>query len=82
MIAPGDFSFYSGKLWPQWKGQALIAGLGALGLVRVRIDGGKAAEEARYPLGKRIREIREAADGALLVLEDGPGGRLLRLTPR
>ena len=82
VIAPGDFSFYSGKLWPQWKGQALIAGLGSRGLVRVRIDGTTATEQARYPLGKRIREILEAADGALLVLEDGPRGRLLRLTPR
>ena len=81
VIAPGDFIFYSGKLWPQWKGQALIAGLGSKGLVRVRIDGPKATEQARYPLGKRIREMQEAADGALLVLEDGPGGRLLRLTP-
>ena len=80
VIAPGDFIFYSGKLWPEWKGQALITGLGSQGLVRVRIDGARGIEEARYPLGKRIREIREAPDGALLLLEDGPGGRLLRLS--
>ena len=80
VIAPGDFIFYSGKLWPEWTGQALIAGLGSQGLVRVRIDGARGIEEARYPLGKRIREIREAPDGALLLLEDGPGGRLLRLS--
>ena len=80
VIAPGDFIFYSGKLWPEWKGQALIAGLSFTGLVRVQISGNRAAEQARYPLDKRIREIREAPDGALLLLEDGPGGRLLRLT--
>ena len=80
VIAPGDFIFYSGKLWPEWKGQALIAGMVFNGLVRLRIDGARAAEQARYPLGKRIREIREAPDGALLLLEDGPAGRLLRLT--
>ncbi len=80
VIAPGDFIFYSGKMWPKWKGQALIAALGTGGLVRVRIDVGRALEEARYPLGKRIREIREAPDGALYLLEDGKGGRLLRLT--
>ena len=80
VIAPGDFIFYSGKMWGEWKGQALIAGLKTLGLVRVRIDGEKAIEQARYPLGKRIREIREAGDGSLYVLEDGPGGRLLRLS--
>ena len=80
VIAPGDFIFYSGKMWPEWKGQALIAGLGSAGLVRVRIDGEKAVEEARYPLGNRIRAIREAPDGSLYVLEDGKGGRLLRLS--
>ena len=80
VIAPGDFIFYSGKLWPDWKGQALIAGMGYQGLVRVQIGGARGTEQARYPLGKRIREIREASDGALLLLEDGPGGRLLRLS--
>jgi glucose/arabinose dehydrogenase len=80
VIAPGDFLFYSGKLWPEWKGQALIAGLGSGGLVRVRIDGERAVEVARYPLGNRFREVVEAEDGSLYVLEDGPGGRLFRLT--
>ena len=82
VIAPGDFIFYSGKMWPEWKDQVLIAALGSEGLVRVRIDGEKGFEEARYPLGKRIREIREATDGSLYVLEDGKGGRLLRLSKK
>jgi aldose sugar dehydrogenase len=80
VIAPGDMIFYSGRMWPEWKGQALIAGLGTGGLVRVRIEGEKAFEEARYPLGNRIRAIAEGADGSLYVLEDGPGGRLLHLS--
>jgi glucose/arabinose dehydrogenase len=80
VIAPGDFIFYSGKMWPEWKGDALIAGLASAGLVRVRIDGEMAREEARYPLDNRIRAIAEAADGSLYVLEDGDGGRLMRLS--
>jgi glucose/arabinose dehydrogenase len=48
--------------------------------VRARIDGEKAFEEARYPLGSRIRAIAEAPDGSLYVLEDGKAGRLLRLS--
>ncbi len=80
VIAPGDFIFYSGKMWPEWKGQVLIASLGTGGLVRVKIAGETASEEARYPLDNRIRSIAEAPDGSLLVLEDGEGGRLLRLT--
>jgi glucose/arabinose dehydrogenase len=80
VIGPGDMIFYSGRMWPEWNGQALIAGMVAQGIVRVRIDGNKGIEQARYPLGKRIRAITEATDGSLLVLEDGAGGRLLRLS--
>ena len=80
VIAPGDFVFYSGKLWPEWQGQALATGLGSMAIVRISLDGDKGTEEARYAMGKRIRDIAEADDGSLYVIEDGPGGRLLHLT--
>jgi glucose/arabinose dehydrogenase len=32
-------------------------------------------------MDKRIRDVAEAADGSLLVIEDREGGRLLKLTP-
>jgi glucose/arabinose dehydrogenase len=80
VIAPGDFVFYSGKLWPEWRGQALATGLGSMSIVRVSLDGEKGTEQARYAMGKRIRDIVEADDGSLYVIEDGPGGRLLHLT--
>jgi glucose/arabinose dehydrogenase len=81
VIAPGDFLFYSGKLWPEWRGQALAAGLATMSIVRVSFDGDKGTEEARYKFEKRLRDIVEGPDGSLYVIEDGPGGRLLRLTP-
>ena len=86
VIAPGDFLFYKGSLFP-WRGQAIVTAMKPGGLVRVGIDGTKgskpaATELARYPLERRIREIVEARDGSLLLLEDGKGGRLLRLTPQ
>jgi len=83
VIAPGDFIFYTGDMFSAWKGQALITGLVATGLVRVKIDGEKASEEARYPMENRIREIRQSPDGAIWLLEDGEGpdsGHLLKLT--
>ncbi|HKT84468.1 MAG TPA: PQQ-dependent sugar dehydrogenase [Novosphingobium sp.] len=85
VIAPGDFIFYTGDRFPEWKGQALITGLVYMGLVRVKVDGEKATEEARYPFDKRIREIDQAADGTIWLLEDGEqanSGHLLKLTPR
>lgn len=82
VIAPGDFVFYSGKLWPEWRGQAIIGAMKPTAVVRVAIEGDKATEAARYPFEKRVREILEGPDGALWILEDGEDGRLVRLTPR
>ncbi len=82
VIAPGGFIFYSGKLWPEWKNQAIIAGMKTQAIIRVSLDGDHGAEEARYDMGHRIRGLAEAADGSLYVIEDGKGGRLLHLTPK
>ena len=86
VIAPGDFLFYSGKAFPQWRGQALIAALGTGGVVRVAIaddaNGRPVGKEVeRIDLGTRMREIREAPDGTLWLLEDGDHARLRKLAP-
>lgn len=81
VIAPGDFIFYSGKLFPDWKGQAVIGGMKPTVLVRVAIDGTQAREVARHPMERRIREVIEAPDGSIWLLEDKADARLLRLTP-
>jgi glucose/arabinose dehydrogenase len=80
VIAPGGMTFYSGKMWPEWRGEVLIGAMSPTAIVRVRIDGDKASEQARYPMARRIRAITEDRDGSLLVLEDKEGGRLLRLS--
>ena len=82
VIAPGDFIFYSGDKFPAWRGQALIAGLGSAGLVRVAIDGSTAREVERIDLGTRIREVEQGPDGAIWIAEDGEGGRLRKLVPK
>ncbi len=81
VIAPGDFIFCKCDAFPEWRGQVLIAALGAQGLVQVAITGSGAREVARYNLETRIRTIAERADGALFVLADKDDGRLLRLIP-
>ncbi|WP_039332389.1 PQQ-dependent sugar dehydrogenase [Novosphingobium subterraneum] len=82
VIAPGDMIFYTGKAFPQWQGQALIAALGAGGIVRVKIKGEKATELERIDLGNRIREIEQAPDGTLYVLEDGEDAKLRHVVPK
>ena len=81
-IAPGGMIFYSGEQFPEWQGSFLIAGLRSRALIRVEIDGDDAREAERFDLGKRIREVEQGPDGAVWVLEDRDGGRLLKLTPR
>ncbi|MEL6874662.1 MAG: PQQ-dependent sugar dehydrogenase [Pseudomonadota bacterium] len=80
-IAPAGLVFYSGDLFPAWKGSAFIGGLASEAIIRVSFDGEKAQEAERYAMGARIRELEQGPNGAMWVLEDGEGGRLLRLTP-
>jgi aldose sugar dehydrogenase len=82
VIAPAGLAFYNGRLFPQWQGSAFIGALHQHALVRIVFDGkGGAREEDRWDMGQRIRDVAVAADGALLLVEDAPDGRLLRLTP-
>ena len=80
-IAPAGIIFYTGDMFPEFKGSALIPGLKSRAMIQVAIDGNDAKEAARYDMGKRIREVEQGPDGALWVLEDRDGGRLLKLTP-
>ncbi|MEP3420356.1 MAG: PQQ-dependent sugar dehydrogenase [Erythrobacter sp.] len=80
VIAPGDMIFYTGEMFGDWQGDALIAGLSSRALVRVEIDGDAAREVARYEVGGRLRSVEQGPDGAIWVAEDGEDGRVLRIT--
>lgn len=81
-ISPAGLIIYSGDLFPEWKGSALIGSLSSQSLVRVAINGESAREVERFDMGKRIREVEQGPDGAVWLLEDGKNGRLLKLTPK
>jgi glucose/arabinose dehydrogenase len=82
VIAPGSLTFYNGAMFPQWKGSALIGGLGSQTLNRVVFDGTGGAKPAeRWRVGHRIRDVEVGPDGALWVLEDANPGALFRVTP-
>jgi glucose/arabinose dehydrogenase len=83
VIAPGNLMFYKGSLFPQWDGSALISGLESKAIVRVTFDGkGGATAVQRWTIGKRVRDIEEAPDGSLWMLEDAKPGGLFHLTPK
>lgn len=81
VIAPAGFVIYSGNLFPWYRGKGFIGGLASQALIEIEFTGTQAREARRYPMGKRIREVEQGPDGALWLLEDGGGGRLLKLTP-
>lgn len=83
-ISPGGLIVYSGKLWPQWRGDLFIGGLSSQALLRVDTEGTNAKKGDQWPMGARIREVDEGPDGAIWLLEDGgrSQGRLLKLTPK
>jgi len=81
-ISPGSLLIYSGDLFPQWKGDALIGALSGQAFIRVDIDGDKARKADQWDMGKRIRAVDQGPRGEVYLLEDGSGGRLLKLEPK
>ena len=83
VIAPGNLVFYKGAMFPQWQGSALISGIATQSLSRVTFDGkGGATPAERWNIGKRLRDVEVAPDGALWMLEDSQTGGLYRVTPK
>jgi glucose/arabinose dehydrogenase len=86
VIAPSGMVFYTGSLFPAWKGNLFIGGMASTNLVRLVIDGEKVVGEERLlrdlkPTPERIRDVDQGPDGALYLLTDSPKGRVLKLAP-
>ncbi len=80
-VAPSGLIIYYGFMFPKWQGNAFIGGLRSKSLIRIRIEGDQAEEVERFTMENRIREVEQGPSGAIWVLEDEKGGRLLRLSP-
>jgi glucose/arabinose dehydrogenase len=81
VISPSGATFYDGALFPEWQGSMLVGGLSSQALIRLVLDGKGVALEERIDMQRRIRDVVQAPDGAILVLVDDQNGNLLRLTP-
>jgi aldose sugar dehydrogenase len=82
-ISPSSLLIYSGELFPEWKGDALIGALSGEALIHVRIRGDQASKADQWAMGARIRAVDQGPRGEVYLLEDGEsGGRLLRLEPK
>ena len=80
-VSPTSLLIYSGDLFPQWKGSGFIGTLSGQALIRVTFSGDTAQKADQWDMDHRIRWVGQGPDGAIYLLEDGDGGRLLKLTP-
>lgn len=82
-IAPSGMTFYTGDLFPAWKGNLFNGALKFQLLSRLEIKGGRVVAEERLlqGLNERIRDVRQGPDGALYLLTDNNAGRILRVAP-
>lgn len=84
-IAPSGLAIYRGDMFPEWDGDALVGGLASRDLRRVDLEKGVSVgeEDLLSDLDGRVRDVRIAPDGAILILiDDEDNGQLLRLTPK
>jgi glucose/arabinose dehydrogenase len=84
VIAPSGLMLYRGKLFPKWQGSLFVGGLKGQQVARLQLKDGKVVGEERIltELNVRIRDVREGPDGAVYVLTDESGGKIVRVTPK
>ena len=89
-IAPSGLAFYTGDRFPQWKNNLFVGGMRQGEVPRSghleRFDFNDKWEELHREgmlreLQQRIRDVRQAPDGALYLLTAEDNGALLRIEP-
>jgi len=82
-IAPSGMVFYTGKLFPAWRGNLFVGALAGRQLVRLTTGDNKILSEERLLTDTlRFRDVEQGPDGALYLLTDEDNGKLLKLSPK
>ncbi len=79
-MAPSGMMIYSGKLWPEWRGDIFV---GSLKFDYIsRLDGSplQEIEQIKGSETNRVRDVREAPDGSIWFISVG-NGTVYRMTP-
>ncbi len=82
-IAPSGLVVYRGETVPAWSGVIFAGGLVAQEVRKIQVDElGNVTDQARIPVGARVRDVRQGPDGLLYVITDQANGQLLRIQPK
>ncbi len=83
VIGPSGMVFYTGSMFPAWKGNLFIGGHQTRDLVRLVMEGDRVTGEERLLTDlkrtERIRDVRQGPDGAIYVVTDSAPARVLKL---
>ena len=79
-IAPSGLMVYSGKLWPEWRGDIFVGSLKFDYIARLSGDPQKEHQQIRTAETERVRDIVEAPDGSIWFVSVGQGA-VYRMTP-
>ncbi len=81
-IAPSGMMIYSGRLWPEWRGDVFVGSLKFDFISRLTGDATGLREAERLFEGEyeRVRDVREAPDGSIWFLAEN-AGEVWRITP-
>ncbi len=82
-IAPSGMAFYTGDLFPEWRGDLFVGALVMRKLVRLSIENEDVveSEDLLTDQDERIRDVLMGPDGALWLLTDSPRGKVYRMVP-
>ncbi len=80
-IAPSGMMIYSGKLWPEWRGDIFVGSLKFDFISRLSGESVTEVERLQSPETGRVRDLREAPDGSIWFVSESEGA-LYRITPK
>lgn len=79
-IAPSGLLVYSGKLWPEWKGDIFVGSLKFDYIARLSGSPLREVEQIEGPETQRVRDIVEGPDGSIWFISVG-NDAVYRMTP-
>lgn len=79
--APSGLTFYTGDVYPRWKGDLFSGALKFGQIRRIDLDGERIVGEEKLTFDRRVRDVRQGPDGYLYVLTDEDDGALLKIVP-